>query len=513
MSQTPPTLLIVGAGMAGLSAGCYAQMNGFASQIFELHDIPGGLCTSWKRKGYQFDGAVRYLVGTSERARAYPLWAELGVLPATPVHYYDEFIRYEGADGRVVRFLTDPDALEAHLLALAPGDAGPIREFTGALRDFSDLDLPLDLTPDDPNEGLAFGKIMLGHALPLMRWMKVTVRAFAERFKDPLLRQALPGFFQCTPPDFPMLMLLMTLAPMGRRMSGYPIGGSLDLALTVARRYHALGGVVHYNSRVTEILTEDDRAVGLRLADGREIRGDVVVSAADGRSTIFDLLGGRFADQHARDHYRRLPVSDSIVQVSLGVARDFSAEPPMLDFPLAEPIDMGGRVHHRLVVKHYCFDPSMAEPGKSSLTVWAEADYDHWKALHADESRYAAEKERIGAAVIAALDRRYPGLAASVEVVDVATPTTFERYTANWRGAIHGWALGMDKMNFMTRMGMPKTLPGLRDFYMIGQWVEPAGNVQLSAASGRDLLEVICKRFGRAFVTERPPAASRERAL
>ena len=513
MSQTPPTLLIVGAGMAGLSAGCYAQMNGFASQIFELHDIPGGLCTSWKRKGYQFDGAVRYLVGTSDRARAYPLWAELGVLPATLVHYYDEFIRYEGTDGRVVRFLTDPDALEAHLLALAPGDAGPIREFTGALRDFSDLDLPLDLTPDDPNEGLAFGKIMLGHALPLMRWMKVTVRAFAERFTDPLLRQALPGFFQCTPPDFPMLMLLMTLAPMGRRMSGYPIGGSLDLALTVARRYHALGGVVRYNARVTEILTEHDRAVGLRLADGREIRGDVVVSAADGRSTIFDLLGGRFADPHARDHYRRLPVSDSIVQVSLGVARDFSAEPPMLDFPLAEPIDMGGRVHHRLVVKHYCFDPNMAEPGKSSLTVWAEADYDHWKTLHADESRYAAEKERIGAAVIAALDRRYPGLAASVEVVDVATPTTFERYTANWRGAIHGWALGMDKMNFMTRMGMPKTLPGLRDFYMIGQWVEPAGNVQLSAASGRDLLEVICKRLGRAFVTERPPAASRERAL
>ena len=504
MSTTSPTVLIIGAGMAGLSAGCYAQMNGFSSQIFELHDIPGGLCTGWKRKGYQFDGAVRYLVGTSERARAYPLWAELGVLPATPVHYYDEFIRHEGADGRSVRFLTDPDALEAHLLALAPADAGPIRELTGALRDFSDLDLPLDLTPDDANEGLAFGKIMLGHALPLMRWMKVTVREFAERFSDPLLRQALPGFFQCTPPDFPMLMLLMTLAPMGRRMSGYPIGGALELALSVARRYRDLGGVVHYKSRVTEILTEGDRAIGLRLEDGREVRADVVISAADGKSTIFDLLGGRFADKQVREHYRRLPVSDSIVQVSLGVAWDFSAEPPMLDFPLAEPIDMGARIHHRLVVKHYSFDPTMAEPGKSSLTVWAEADYDHWKALSRDENRYAAEKERIGAAIIAALDRRWPGLAAAVEAVDVATPTTFERYTANWRGAIHGWALGLDKMGYMTRMGMPKTLPGLRDFYMIGQWVEPAGNVQLSAASARDVLEAICKQAGRPFVTERP---------
>jgi phytoene dehydrogenase-like protein len=53
------SILIIGAGVSGLSAGCYAQMNGYRSQIFELHSIPGGLCTSWKRRGYVFDGGVR----------------------------------------------------------------------------------------------------------------------------------------------------------------------------------------------------------------------------------------------------------------------------------------------------------------------------------------------------------------------------------------------------------------------------------------------------------------------
>ena len=87
--SSEPTLLIIGAGVAGLSAGCYAQMNGFRSRIFELHTIPGGLCTSWRREGYLFDGAVRYLVGTGQHTRTYPMWRELGVLPGRGVNYSD----------------------------------------------------------------------------------------------------------------------------------------------------------------------------------------------------------------------------------------------------------------------------------------------------------------------------------------------------------------------------------------------------------------------------------------
>ncbi len=48
----PQSIAIIGAGIAGLAAGCYAQMNGYDSEIFELHDLPGGLCTAWERRDY-----------------------------------------------------------------------------------------------------------------------------------------------------------------------------------------------------------------------------------------------------------------------------------------------------------------------------------------------------------------------------------------------------------------------------------------------------------------------------
>jgi phytoene dehydrogenase-like protein len=55
------SIIIVGAGMAGLSTGCFAQMNGYKTTIFEMHNIPGGLCTAWKRKGYKFDISMHML--------------------------------------------------------------------------------------------------------------------------------------------------------------------------------------------------------------------------------------------------------------------------------------------------------------------------------------------------------------------------------------------------------------------------------------------------------------------
>lgn len=103
--------------------------------------------------------------------------------------------------------------------------------------------------------------------------------------------------------------------------------------------------------------------------------------------------------------------------------------------------------------------------------------------------------------VIDVLNKRYPGLRDSVEVVDVATPVTYERYTGNWKGAFAGWALSTRKMSLMMGIGMDKILPGLSNFYMIGQWVEPGGNVELSCASGRDVIKDICSNLGKDFIT------------
>ena len=58
-------VLIIGGGIAGLAAGCYARMNGFKATVVEQHFLPGGLCTSWEREGFVFDGCLSYLCGAA----------------------------------------------------------------------------------------------------------------------------------------------------------------------------------------------------------------------------------------------------------------------------------------------------------------------------------------------------------------------------------------------------------------------------------------------------------------
>ncbi|RME34100.1 MAG: NAD(P)/FAD-dependent oxidoreductase [Thermoflexia bacterium] len=78
--ETKRSVIIIGAGVAGLSAGRYAQMYGYQSHIFEMHTLPGGLCTSWQRKGYTIDGCIHWLVGSSPSSPLYPLWEEVGAV-------------------------------------------------------------------------------------------------------------------------------------------------------------------------------------------------------------------------------------------------------------------------------------------------------------------------------------------------------------------------------------------------------------------------------------------------
>ena len=106
---------IIGAGISGLCAGCYLQMNGFHSEIFELHNIPGGLCTAWQRKGYMFDFCIHWLMGSSPDDAFYSLWNELIDMEKQSFVYHDIFFQIEDRDGRTLRIFTDIDRLEQEM--------------------------------------------------------------------------------------------------------------------------------------------------------------------------------------------------------------------------------------------------------------------------------------------------------------------------------------------------------------------------------------------------------------
>lgn len=100
-------------------------------------------------------------------------------------------------------------------------------------------------------------------------------------------------------------------------------------------------------------------------------------------------------------------------------------------------------------------------------------------------------------------ERVYPGFAADIEIKDVATPMSYERFTGNWLGSTCGWLLTKGTMRLMIQ-GMSKTLPGLGHFYMAGQWVEPGGSVPVAATSGRNAIQLICHDEGQPFLTQTP---------
>lgn len=502
-AMSEKTVAIVGAGIAGLSAGCYGQICGYRTKIFEKNENSGGLCTSWERNSYTINGCVSFLIGSGPGTIFHEVWRELGALRNVAIVDYDYFIVVEGADGRELLVHSNIDKFEQHLLEISPEDQGQIQKLLQGARTGTRYDLPMGKAPE--LQGPLDKMKMLFTIFPLIkamgRWKKISIQEFASQLKSSMLRETLPAL-NTIYASIPVFMRQLAFAWSHMRTAGYPIGGSLALSERIAARYKELGGDLHLGKAVTRIVIEHDRAIGVQLADGTVQRADYVISGADGYSTIFDMLGGKYVDQTVRNNYETLPTFCPIISVALGVRRTFP------DFPLSacgkiyilkEPEIIAGYKVDRLQLFLYNFDPTLAPEGKTLLKVQMPASYQHWKSIVCDRGRYEAEKEAVASKVIAFLEQRFNGITEQVEMQDVATPTTFERYAGVWKGSHLGWDCTPETIF----KPISKTLPGLDGFYMTGQWVEIGGGLPVSAISGRNVIQLLCKREGRTFVTHK----------
>jgi phytoene dehydrogenase-like protein len=242
--------------------------------------------------------------------------------------------------------------------------------------------------------------------------------------------------------------------------------------------------------------------VGVRLYNDEVHRADYVISAADAYRTINDMLDGKYTNRTIRRTYDgHLPIHSQI-QVSLGVNRDLSGDPHWVTYLLDEPVLIAGEERREIGVKHYCFDRSLAPEGKSVMEIMLRSNYDYWQRIYG-RRLYDTEQLQVSDIVTEQLEKYYPGLKDQTEVVDVATPLSYERYTANWLGSTTGWLPTRQTM-MMLLLGVSKRLPGLRNLYLAGQWVEPGGSLPLAAASGRNAIHTICHEDGRPFITTTP---------
>jgi phytoene dehydrogenase-like protein len=504
MTKTSEDIIIIGAGIAGMAAGCYAQMSGYRTKIFEMHNLPGGLCTAWHRKDYIFDGCIYYLFGSGPGQPYHQLWQELGAVQNRTFFHHDEFMQIQDKDGRKLVVYCDPDQLEDHLCDISPADRGLIKQFCKGIRAFSRFDLAhLQQKPKSLMGPIDWGKQgleMMPFLGPVAKWGLVSTDSFAQRFKDPFLQRAIPLMFAW--PSIPVMVGMSLLAYMKQRNAGFPEGGSLEFARSIEKRYQELGGEILYHAQVERILVENNQAVGVRLYNNNEYRSKRVISACDGRGTIFNLLRGQYGHQKAKRLYDgHLPLYSQL-QVSLGVNRDFSSEPYWVNHLFDQPRTIAGQERSSVGIRHYCFDPSLAPKGKSVIIMTLETSYDYWQRIYG-RTIYDHEQIQEADMLIDLLEEFYPGIKEDIELVDVATPLSYERYTGNWRGSICGWLLTKQTMPMMI-LGMRNTLPGLENFYMTGQWVEPGGSLPVVATSGRNIIQQICDEDKKEFTTRLP---------
>jgi phytoene dehydrogenase-like protein len=260
----------------------------------------------------------------------------------------------------------------------------------------------------------------------------------------------------------------------------------------MGEHYRRLGGSIRFESKVARIIVKNGKAAGVFLEGGEEIAADIVISAADGHATIFEFLGGKFLSEKTKKAYETYRPFPSYVQISLGVNADLRDEPGFLSRCLDRKIQIDPDTQvDSLSFRIFNFDPTFAPPGKTAVVCFiATYNHEYWILLrNTDKAKYDAEKKRLARDIIEVFEERFPGAQGRIEVVDVATPATVVRYTGNWKGSMEGWL-----MTPTTGLRpLPVTLPGLKDFYLVGQWISPGGGLPSGLLTARTVTQMICR--------------------
>jgi len=489
-------ILIIGAGMAGLSAGIHACRNGYDVELFEMRNLPGGLCAAWSGKDYTFDGCIHWLVGSKTGSQFNRFWQEVGALRDTKIINHEIFMTIEDGSGKSLNIYSDLDHLQSHLLELSPEDNIPIKQMIDAAKIMSKLDMPLN----KPDELLRFWDIpvMMVRMMPLFkvlgRFSRITVAEFLTELKNPFLKEGLALIF---PVNYSMTRLIGTLASLHSSDAGFPEGGSLPLVRSIEKCFLDLGGSIYYKSRVRQILVRDNRAYGLQLDDGNEVQGDYIIAAADMHSTLYDLLGGKWLTPRIKDSFAGLSCYTS-AKLYLGIDADLGSESKRLAVRLDQPIDLGTGPNCYCYLTNYTFDPTLAPAGKSVLSAMVYSSYEYWGSPTGNKERYREKKKQLEEKLTRAAVKRFPAIKDKIETSDLVTPLTYNRYTAVWKGAYMAWIVPPSAGRFT----IPRKLPDLENFYLAGQWISPPAGLHGSMLTGRHMIQVLCRRDKKPFIRQ-----------
>ena len=495
--MTQKKIVIIGGGVAGLSAGIYAAMNGFDTEIIEMHSVAGGQCTAWDRKKYRFDYCLHWLVGTSHGA-FHEIWKETNVLNnQTEVINHEIHSRILDKDGNEFIIYSNIDRWEKYLLEYAPEDEASIRKMCNDMRKSALLE-PF-ATPPELRSPIEYITI-LPKMMPILNVVRKFGRLSCEDYFDTLklknekLKSVLYGMYGGR--NFSALAFIFMLGWFHQKNAGYIKGGSYPFAQRMVGKFEKLGGKITYKKRVEKIIVENNKAKGVILTDGTKIAADYVIGAADGYSTIYKMLEGKYVSKEIDHAYKNWELFTPLVQVSFGINKQIESKAPIIVVNNKDLSIGRTKLDAGFSVMNYAFDSTMAPEGKTAIVMRYESPWKLWENI--DGEAYKQEKIQIEKDAIEKLEMVYPGISEYIEVIDIATPKTDVRYTGVKDGAYEGFM--PTKENMMKSLKM--TLPKLQNFYMAGQWLSPGGGLPPAAQTGKFSVMLICKKEKQKFVVK-----------
>jgi prolycopene isomerase len=377
-------------------------------------------------------------------------------------------------DGHDVPF-ENPKQLQRDLETYFPGERRGLRNYfrwvekgAGGIRGMLGSDMMFGRSV--PNT-----LIRIGLRQPLFPWAMAFARGQTNRsihrryFGDPLLCQMFDQL------GYPVMSGQNTLGMWVQYFDDcwIPLGGMQTFANAFVRFIRKHGGEIHLEKRVRRILVEDGAAIGIEL-EGREFApAQTVIATGDFHHTCFELIGRENLSPGLLEKLEQAAPSESVFSVYLGLDADKQFTPLQSRFQMSHvwfTSDDGEFLQLVLLSKD---DPSIARPGKHALALFMLSPYEEWEPLKNDPETYRKRKADLTNTLIDRAGAFLPGLRQHIEVIESASPLTYERYTSNWRGSTAGWNWNPQHN---PQLVIPRDLP-VNHFYAAGHYVHSPGGV------------------------------------
>jgi prolycopene isomerase len=483
-------VVVIGAGLGGMSAAGHLQAKGYDVVILEHHSKPGGYAHNFKKHGFRFEVALHALDGMQPGGWAYKMFDDLGALDGITYHQLEPFYTV-AFDGIEIDVSTDlPEYIEA-IGSVLPQDKERVAEMFDAIKRVGH---DMARFTSDRRSGVKSSQAEMLDRYPEMAMAFATTwEQFLARFD--LSREAraitstLWGYLGLPPSRLSAGQMALVLLSYHSSGAWYPEGGSGAMTRAIARKFTDRGGEILYRHDVVSIEPKGPTDVTVTTHKGLTVHAKAVVSNASPYATMAMLPESEIAADFVSEVDAETPSVSSLV-VYLGLDRDVGAEDGWLHhefFEMAtldieaeyEAIMRGDFTHAGMIVSNYTLaDPECAPDGGSVLTITTLAPWDYadiWGTGgdltdYSSNKRYIELKNAVGETLIDRLERRIPNLRESIVVKEIGTPLTNVRYALQPGGSIYG-----REQTVMNQMNRRRPTTPVANLFLAGAWVGGGG--------------------------------------